>query len=189
MNTLDKQFQFIIEIDKLKNIIRHNSLADGSRRENSAEHSWHLVMIAIVLEPYSEGADILKIIKMLAIHDIVEVDAGDVYIHDKEAMKGKEEREQKAANRLFMMIPEGEILRSLWQEFEDATTKEAKFAKMIDRIHPFLLHVASEGKIWLQDKIKKEQVLEVMKPVKEFPLMWEYLESQLEKASNNNWLL
>ena len=182
MNVLEKQLEFIIEIDKLKGVVRRNFIADASRNENAAEHSWHIVMMAIVLEPYAADADILKVIKMLAIHDIVEIDAGDVYIHDKEAMKGKYEREQKAAARIYSIHPQGQQLLSLWLEFEECTTKEAKFAHMIDRLHPFLLHVASEGKIWKQNNITEQQVLDVMADLKEFPMMWEYLQKATKKS-------
>ena len=190
MTNIDKQLQFIIEIDKLKNIFRRNYIADGLRNENSAEHSWHLAMMAIVLEPYSNTIDLLKVIKMVIIHDIVEVDAGDTYIHDKDALKNKKQREAQAAKRLFGILPQTQAqeLRTLWDEFEDGKSDEAKFANVLDRFHPFLLHVESKGKAWKENKISAQQVYDVMAPVKEFPKLWQYLAQQVELACEKGWL-
>ena len=190
MTNIDKQLQFIIEIDKLKNIFRRNYIADGLRNENSAEHSWHLAMMAIVLEPHSTTIDLLKVIKMVIIHDIVEVDAGDTYIHDKDALKNKKQREVEAAKRLFGILPQAQAqeLHELWDEFEERKTSEAKFANVLDRLHPFLLHVESEGKAWKENKINAQQVYNVMAPVKEFPELWQYLTQQVELACEKGWL-
>ncbi|BBM82732.1 HD domain-containing protein [Candidatus Uabimicrobium amorphum] len=190
MTDIDKQLQFIIEIDKLKNIFRRNYIADGLRNENSAEHSWHLAMMAVILEPHSKKIDLLKVIKMVIIHDIVEVDAGDTYIHDKDGLKDKKQREIKAAKRLFGILPQHQAqeLHELWDEFEEGESNEAKFANVLDRLHPFLLHIESDGKAWKENKISAHQVYDVMAPVREFPELWQYLAKQVESACEKGWL-
>ena len=191
MTDINRQLQFIVEIDKLKNIFRRNYIADGSRNENSAEHSWHLAVMATVFEPMAEDINILTVIKMLIIHDIVEIDAGDTYIHDKEGLKDKKQREEKAADRLFniLEVEQAQELRRIWDEFEVGSSREAKFANMIDRLHPFVLHVASEGRAWKENEIHVSQVYEVMTPaVRDFPKVWEYLQQQVALACEKGWL-
>lgn len=137
---LERQIQFIIEIDKLKKIYRQTILMDGSRYENDAEHSWHLGVMAILLSEYvPEGdIDILKVIKMVLIHDIIEIDAGDTFCYDDNALNDKQEREQRAADRLFAILPpdQAQEFMELWQEFEERATVEARFAAALDRLQP-----------------------------------------------------
>ena len=162
MRKIDRQMDFIIEIDKLKNVFRQSLISDGSRHENDAEHSWHLCMIAITLEEYAEeGTDILKCIKMALIHDIVEIYAGDTYLYDEEGNKDKSEREMKSAEKIYGLLDESqkkEFLR-LWREFDEGETKEAVFANILDRIQPITLNYLTKGEMWLKNGIRKEQVL------------------------------
>ena len=162
MRKIDRQMDFIIEIDKLKNVFRQSLISDGSRHENDAEHSWHLCMLAITLEEYAEeGTDILKCIKMALIHDIVEIYAGDTYLYDEEGNKYKSEREMKSAEKIYGLLDESqknEFLR-LWREFDEGETKEAVFANILDRIQPITLNYLTKGEMWIKNGIRKEQVL------------------------------
>jgi len=163
MDRLEQQIKFIIEIDKLKNIIRRNYLADGSRREDDADHSWHLALMCAILAEYAnEKIDILRTMTMLLVHDLVEIDAGDTYAYDTTgADLSKRERELAAADRIFNLLPEDQAayLRGLWDEFEENETPEAKFASALDRLQPFLLNSASDGKSWKEHGVTFSQVL------------------------------
>lgn len=186
-NRLAQQIQFIIEIDKLKNILRQTLLTDESRRENSAEHSWHLAMMAILLAEYapSTDVDLLLVIKMLLIHDLVEIDAGDTFCYDLQANQNKALREVQAANRLFGMLPEeqGVELRELWQEFETQQTTEAQFAAALDRLQPLLHNQQTRGGTWRLHGISRQQVLQRMSPVKDgAPALWQLVEQAIEDA-------
>lgn len=184
-NRLAQQIQFIIEIDKLKNILRQTLLTDESRRENSAEHSWHLAMMAIVLAEYAPSTDIdlLRVIKMLLIHDLVEIDAGDTFCYDLQANQNKAAREVEAANRLFGMLPQGIELRELWQEFEEKQTLEAQFAAALDRLQPLLHNQQTRGGTWRLHGISRKQVLQRMYPVKDgAPALWQLVEKAIEDA-------
>ena len=146
---LEQQFAFIREIDKEKFIGRQTYLTDGERKENDAEHAWHMAIMTVLLAEYSnEPIDVLKTVTMLLIHDLVEIDAGDTYAYDEEAKKTQRERELKGAERIFGMLPpdQGEKLRALWDEFEAGETPEARFAHTMDNIQPTMLNDASKGK-------------------------------------------
>lgn len=158
---LDKQMAFCREIDKEKQIGRQTYLADGTRKENDAEHAWHMAVMTLLLSEYAnEDIDVLKTISMLLIHDLVEIDAGDTYAYDEEAKKSQRERELQAADRLFSILPEDQRdrFRALWDEFEAEETKEARFARTMDNIQPMLLNAASDGKAWEERGIRFEQV-------------------------------
>lgn len=158
---IDQQIAFITEVDKQKNIFRQSYLADGSRHENDAEHAWHLALMAIILgEHANEAIDVLKVVKMVLIHDLVEIDAGDTYAYDVKANEDKYMREVAAAHRIFGLLPndQNEQLYKLWEEFEARETKEAKFAAALDRVQPILLNYLSEGKAWLKHGISRSQV-------------------------------
>jgi putative hydrolases of HD superfamily len=160
MDRLSKQLQFIIELDKLKSVYRRTYLIDADRRENSAEHSWHLGLLAIVLSEYSnEPVDTCKVVKMVLIHDVVEIDAGDTYIYD--AQGDKLERERIAAERIFGMLPsdQAEEFRNLWEEFESRATPEARFASALDRFIPQLHNFHTEGRSWREHGITAELIL------------------------------
>lgn len=186
-NRLTQQIQFIIEIDKLKAILRQTLLTDESRRENSAEHSWHLAMMAVVLAEYapSEDINLLRVIKMLLIHDLVEIDAGDTFCYDLQANQDKAAREVQAATRLFGMLPEdqGSQVRELWQEFEAQQTIEAQFAAALDRLQPLLHNQQTRGGTWRIHGISREQVIQRMYPVKDgAPALWRLVEKVIEEA-------
>lgn len=159
---LDQQVDFIREIDKEKFIERQTYLTDGQRHENDAEHAWHLAMMAFLLEEYAnEDIDVLKTMKMVLIHDLVEIDAGDTFAYDYDSQKTQAERELKGAQRLFSMLPEdqGKMMMDLWLEFEAYESKEACFAHSLDNFQPVLLNAASNGKGWKQWQVCKSDIL------------------------------
>lgn len=180
------QIEFIAEIDRLKSILRRNTLIDGSRRENTAEHSWHISMLAIVLSEYAnEPVDVLHVVKMLLIHDVVEIDAGDTFCYDETAGMDKEEREQVAADRLFVLLPDDQAreFRALWDEFEAAETPEAKFANALDRVQPVLLNYRSGGGTWKQFNVTIEQIMKRNSPIaRGSTVLWEHAEAMILDA-------
>lgn len=158
---LKKQIAFLIEVDKVKNIFRQPYLADGKRKENDAEHSWHLALAAVLLKEHmAEDVDLGRVMTMVLIHDLVEIDAGDTYAYDMEGAATKREREVKAAKRIFGILPEdqGIYFRELWDEFEEYETADAKYAHLLDNFQPLLLNDASEGKSWEEHGVHKSQV-------------------------------
>jgi putative hydrolases of HD superfamily len=161
MTRLEQQMQFIIEIDKLKSILRQNYLADASRREDDAQHSWYLAMLVITLAEHFPGADTLQTLQMVLIHDLVEIDAGDTFLYDEAANRDKAEREQAAALRIFGLLPpdQAAAFRALWQEFEEKKTAEAVFAAVVDRLAPITLNVLSGGLAWKHHQITADRVL------------------------------
>lgn len=159
---LIKQMDFILEVDKIKNITRQTYLSDGKRKENDAEHSWHLALMAVLLREHAnEELDLVKVMTMVLIHDIVEIDAGDTYAYDDAGNTTKREREVRAANRIFGLLPEdqGDMCKELWEEFELAKTPEAKFAHTLDNFQPMMLNNAADGKSWREHEVKKSQVM------------------------------
>ena len=179
INRLTQQIQFIIEIDRLKQVIRQTLLTDGSRWENSAEHSWHLAVMAIVLAEYApEGVDIFHAIKMLLIHDLVEIDAGDTFCYDVQGNESKAAREAQAALRLFGLLPadQGSELRLLWDEFEKKETPTAKFAAALDRIQPLLHNQQTQGGTWGIHGIRRDQVMKRLASVETgAPELWPFV--------------
>lgn len=159
---LQKQFEFCLEADKEKFIKRQTYLSDGVRKENDAEHAWHMALMTLILSEYAnEEIDVLKTISMILIHDIVEIDAGDTYAYDEEGKKTQKEREEKAAERIFGMLPEDqqEKFRALFEEFEAAETKEARFARAMDNVQPLMLNNATDGKSWEERGVRISQIL------------------------------
>ena len=191
-NRFSRQLEFIREIDKVKSIFRQTPLLNRERKENDAEHSWHLATMAVILAEWApEGINLEKVIKMVLIHDLVEIDAGDTYLFDEAANRDKEERELKAAKRIFGILPEdsGEELMSLWEEFEERKTDEALFAALLDRFQPFLHNITTEGISWQEHGIVRSQVLDRMRPVvSRFPVFWNFLTAEVDKAVENGWL-
>jgi putative hydrolase of HD superfamily len=191
---LKKQIEFIIEIDKLKSIVRQTLLTDSSRQENSAEHSWHLALMAFVLHEHANGEDIdiFRVIKMALIHDLVEIDAGDAYCYDASANEGKEEREREAADRIFGLLPpdQSEELHELWNELEARETPEARFAAALDRLQPLLNNYTTNGKMWLKHKIKRIQVIERNQPIEDgSSTLWEVAAGLIEDAVRRSLLI
>ncbi|HIH98108.1 MAG TPA: HD domain-containing protein [Thermoplasmata archaeon] len=191
---LKRQIEFIVEIDKLKNVYRQTFLINGSRKENDAEHSWHLAMMAILLSEYAEEKkiDILRIVKMVLIHDLVEIDAGDTYCYDVEKNKSKKEREKKAANRLFRLLPrdQGKEYLRLWGEFERNETPEACFAAALDRLQPLIHNYLTEGKSWIEHGVTSGQVIARNKHIKKgAPILWDYAEQIIRDSVNKGYLV
>lgn len=189
---LKKQMNFIVEVDKLKNVFRQSYIADGSRRENDSEHSWHLALMALILAEYSNNEiDILKVLKMVLIHDLVEIDAGDTFAYDEVGHLDKYEREAKAANHTFGFLPEDqkEEMISIWEEFEARKTNEAKFAAAIDHVQPVLLNYLSGGETWKKHNISKEQVKERNKYTNEgSEEIWNYILNIIDKSVEKGYL-
>lgn len=158
---LKKQIEFMLEIDKLKNIRRQTYVLGENRKENDAEHSWHIAVLAFMLAEYANNPiDILKVMKMLLMHDIVEIDAGDTYCYDADGLSTKSEREQNAAKRIYGILPDdqSEEYYLLWQEFEAQESSEAKFAALLDRMQPLILNYSKEGISWKEHNVQKTQV-------------------------------
>ena len=162
MERLQRQFAFLQEIDKEKEIMRQTYLASGQRKEGDAEHAWHLAIMALLLSEHAnEEINVLKTMAMVLIHDLVEIDAGDTYAYDEGAKVTQKERELAAADRIFGLLPEdqGAKMRSLWEEFEARETPEAKFARTLDCVQPLMLNHASGGRSWREHGVKKSQIL------------------------------
>ncbi len=165
---LDRQLTFLIEADRLKQVERMTRITDGSRRENTAEHSWHLALFALVLAEHSdESVDVAKVMMMTLLHDLVEIDAGDTFAYDDAAYETKAERERLAADRLFGLLPDEQVgsLRAMWDEFEVGESAEARFAQAIDRLQPVLLNHHRGGGPWMEHGITKERVLARNQPI------------------------
>ncbi len=159
---LQKQLDFILELDKLKYIERQSYVADASRHENDAEHSWHLALMAMLLSEYAnEEVNVLHVIKMVLIHDAVEIDAGDTYAYDAAGNETKRAREEKAADRIFNILPkdQAEEMRKIWEEFEAGITAEAKFAAALDHIQPIMLNDITGGRAWREHGVAMSQVI------------------------------
>ncbi|RKN87006.1 HD domain-containing protein [Paenibacillus ginsengarvi] len=184
---LEQQLSFIIEIDKLKHIFRKTRLVRSDRFENDAEHTWHLAMMAVVLYEHANepDLDLLTVLKMLLIHDLVEIDAGDTFAYDEKGLEGKFEREQAAAQRLFGMLPDDQKdeFIGLWMQFEARETKEAKFAAAVDRLQPMLFNYENEGQSWKEHGISSDRVLERNKHIAQGSTeLWRYAEELIGKA-------
>jgi putative hydrolase of HD superfamily len=183
---LQQQMQFVLEIDKLKGILRQTLLTDASRRENSAEHSWHIAMMAIALEEYAhQPVDLLHVIRLLLVHDLVEIDAGDTFCYDPDGNQSKADREIQAADRIFGLLPPNQRhqLRAWWDEYEAQTTADAQFAKALDCLQPFLNNLETDGHTWKLHGIHHHQVRDRMAAVKiGAPALWPWVEAKIEAA-------
>ncbi len=184
---LERQLDFIRELDRLKTVQRQTWLMDTSRKENSAEHSWHIAVMAMVLGEYAPdgGVDVNRVIQMLLVHDVVEIDAGDTFCYDKTAVNGQHTREQAAARRLFGLLPEdiGRRFKALWDEFEARQTPEARLANALDRLQPILNNYHTGGKSWQDNGISRDQVLARNRVMAQgAPTLWAYIEKLLDRA-------
>ncbi len=183
---LTSQLHFIVEIDKLKSVLRQTSLIHEARHENSAEHSWHLAMMALVLAEYApEPVDLLHLVKMLLVHDLVEIEAGDTFCFDAQANLDKAAREQLAAAQLFGLLPEeqGVTLRALWDEFEAQQSVEARVADALDRLQPLLQNYHSQGHTWRQHRITLAQVQARIAPIQAgLPTLWPEVQRMIEEV-------
>lgn len=193
MERLEKQLALVIELDKLKSILRRTRVKSAEGRlENSGEHSWHVTLMAILMEEHANApVDICRVMKMLLIHDVVEIDAGDTFVYDTAASQEQAEKEISAAERLFGMLPsdqEQELL-ALWHEFEAAQTDDAKYAKALDRLIPMLLNYHNNGQSWKEHGVSREQALTINKRI-EFGsvTLWGKAKELIEEATEKGWL-
>ena len=184
---LREQIEFLCAVDELKGVLRQTTLLDGSRRENSAEHSWHLALYALVLAEYAEDdVDLARVLRMVLVHDIVEIDAGDTYIYDEQGQETKEKRERQAADRLFALLPDDQagVLRAAWDEFEERRTPEARFAYAIDRLQPLLHNHRTSGAAWRRHGITVDQVHDKNHPIRDgAPPLWELAREMIETSA------
>ena len=189
---LDQQLKFVAEIDKMTQIFRRTMLIDGSRRENDAEHSWHIAVMALLFSDYvKEKPDLGRVVKMLVVHDLVEIYAGDTFAFDVEANKSKEENEIAAADKLFSQLPEeqGKEIRSLWEEFDEMKTPDSIYANCMDRVQPFLHNTLTTGATWVEGGVAKSQVEKRLAVVKEnMPELWNWLEINIAEAIKKGWI-
>ncbi|WP_418642137.1 HD domain-containing protein [Vibrio chaetopteri] len=190
---LEQRLNLLMELDRLKSVLRRTRIRSAeSRFENSAEHSWHVAMMALLFQEHAnEPVDITKVIKMLLLHDIVEIDAGDTFVYDVQASQLQEQKELEAAERLFGMLPEdqGEELFTIWREFEQAESSEAKFAKALDRLIPMLLNYHNQGQSWIENKVTETQAIQVNQKIeKGSQVLWDKAKSLIEEAVENGWL-
>ena len=184
---LEKQMDFIVEIDKVKGILRQTRVISGDRHENDAEHSWHLAVMAMLLAEYAEGGgiDMLKVLNMVLVHDLVEIDAGDTYCYDEEGARDKVERETLAADRIFGLLPDDQAryMRALWDEFEDMATPESRFANALDRLQPLLLNYHTDGQSWQKHGVSSDRVVKRARPIAgATPGIWEYAANLIRDA-------
>ena len=189
---LDRQVEFILEIDKLKGVLRRSYLAGGERRENSAEHCWHVAVMTLLLAEYAnDSVDPLRVLKMLLIHDIVEIDAGDTFCYDEVGALDQAEREGRAADRLFGLLPDdqGAELRQTWEEFETGTSPEAKFARGIDRLMPLLHNYYTQGRAWQEHGVSSGQVISRNAHIGEgSQALWQFAEALIEDSVAKGYL-
>lgn len=190
---MQQKLRFIAEIDKMKSVYRRTILIDKSRRETDAEHSWHAAMAAVVLYAESDrtGTDIARIVKMLLVHDLVEIYAGDTFAFDVQGYADKEAREAAAADRLFALLPDGEgaEYRALWEEFDQMQTPDALYASAIDRLQPFINNALTEGHTWGNGKVCRAQVYRRLQPTLQvFPQLQDYIDKVTDHAVQAGWL-
>jgi putative hydrolase of HD superfamily len=189
---LAQQLSFILEIDKLKTVLRQTLLTDASRRENSAEHSWHLAIMASLLAEYATApVDVCRVMKMLLVHDLVEIDAGDTFAYDAAGNASRQARELQCAERIFGLLPreQGRELRGLWEEFEAAQTAESKYANALDRLQPLLHNSRTEGGTWRIHSVSLDQVHRRMEPIRTvLPELWPVVTRIIEDARQHGWI-
>lgn len=191
-NKLQQQIGFIEELDKLKSVKRRTRLLDNSRHENGAEHSWHIAMMAIALSEYAnEPVDILKVVKMLLIHDIPEIDAGDAFLYDEKSREENIKKEKQAAARIFGLLPEdaAKEFLALWEEFEKKETPEAKFAGALDRLEPLLQNYKTCGYAWKKHGVTRSQVMQMNACIEHGSgILWEFARRLIDSSVEKGYL-
>lgn len=191
-DALERRLRFLVEADRLKAVLRRTRLVDGSRHENSAEHSWHLALMAVLLADQAGAAvDLSRVLPMLLVHDVVEIDAGDTFCYDAGANLDKDARENAAAARLFGLLPEddGLRLRALWDEFEAGETDDARFAVALDRMQPLLLNFHGGGGSWREHGVTRQQVMRRMEPIRAgAPALWPVVAEVIDRACAEGWI-
>jgi putative hydrolases of HD superfamily len=190
---LAQQVEFIAEVDRLKEVLRQTVLTRSRRRENDAEHSWHLCLCALVLAEHADlpGLDLLQVLKMVILHDLVEIDAGDTFAYDAAGQAGQHEREARAADRIFGLLPadQGRAFRRIWDEFEARATPEARFAAALDRFQPMLLNARTEGHAWRAHGVTHGQVVARNAHIgKASTALWEYVSAMIRQAVEHGHL-
>lgn len=187
------QMAFVQELDRLKSVERQSFVLDGLRRENTAEHSWHVAMLAVVLADHADAdVDIARVLVLLLVHDIVEIDAGDTGIHDRDHAESKSERELVAADRLFGLLPDdlGSMVRAAWEEYEAAETPEGRFARVFDRLAPFLLNFGADGMPWRRWGVTSVQVRSVLEPIgASAPDLGRFVDAMIDRAVADGHLI
>jgi putative hydrolase of HD superfamily len=189
---LGAQLAFLVEIDRLKTVLRRSPLIAENRRENSAEHSWHLAMLVLVLSEYAEPpVDTAKVVKLVLVHDLIEIYAGDTFVYDTSAVSDQREREQQAADQLFPLLPPDQAteFRALWDEFEARVTPESRFAGAVDRVQPLLLNHHNEGGTWRTPGVTAARVRRRMAQVADAaPVLGDYCDQVIADAIRRGWL-
>ncbi|MCR5686893.1 MAG: HD domain-containing protein [Lachnospiraceae bacterium] len=189
---LDRQLWFTAEIDKMTSVLRRTVLIDRSRRENDAEHSWHIAVMALLYTEYAkEPVDVGRAVQMCVVHDLVEIYAGDTFAYDTEGNRNKEEREKEAADKLFSELPDdqGYRIRALWEEFDAMETADSKYAACLDRLQPFLHNTLTEGHTWVLGEADRASVEKRMAPIKDFmPEVYAWIDQNLDIAVEKGWL-
>lgn len=189
---LDRQLLFTAEIDQMTSVLRRTLLLDKSRRENDAEHSWHIAVMALLFSEYAiEPVDIGRAVKMCVVHDLVEIYAGDTFAYDVKGNIGKKEREDAAADKLFSQLPkdQGDKIRSLWEEFDAMETPDAKYAACMDRLQPFFHNTLTDGHTWVESGTNRDVVEKRMSVVREFmPRVYEWASQNMDHAIEIGWL-
>jgi putative hydrolase of HD superfamily len=190
---LERQLAFIQELDRLKGVLRQTRVLDGARQENSAEHSWHMAVCAMTLADHAPaGTDLPRVLRMVLVHDVVEIEAGDAFAYDAAANVGKEERERLAAERIFGLLPAdlADELRALWMEFERGDTPDARFAVALDRLQPLLLNFNGQGGSWKYHAVTADRVRVRMAPIEDgAPSLWPLVLRLLDEAVARGYLL
>ena len=192
---LDAQMKFTAEIDKMTSVLRRTLLIDGSRRENDAEHSWHISVMALIFSEYAvEKPNPLHAVEMALVHALVEVYAGDTFAYDTSEYQTKSQREEQAADKLFSILPpeQGEYIRSLWEEFEACETVDSKYANCLDRLQPFYHNTLTQGHTWQESSPRptSAQVAKRMEILREFmPQVHKWVEKNIEHAIEKGWLI
>lgn len=190
---LNKILKWTVEIDKMTHILRRTVLIDESRRENDAEHSWHIAVMAIIFKDYAtEKVDIGRAVKMCVVHDLIEIYAGDTFAFDPKANEDKAEREKKSADKLFAQLPEdlGKEIRSMWEEFDRMDTPDSKYAACMDRLQPFLHNTLTTGFTWVEGKTHRAPVEKRLNVVKEFmPEVYKWVKINIDNGVKKGWIL
>lgn len=188
----DMQLKFSAEIDKMTGIIRRTSLIDRSRRENDAEHSWHIAAMAMLFEEYAkEPVNVPRAVEMCVVHDLIEIYAGDTFAYDVKANEDKADREKEAADKLFSQLPkeQGKMIRNLWEEFDAMETPDAKYAACMDRLQPFMHNSLTDGFTWVESGTNRKVVEKRMAVIKDFmPEVYKWIEANIDRAIAMGWL-
>ena len=189
---LDSQLKFVAEIDKMTEVLRHTVLIESRRRENDAEHSWHIATMCLLFEEYaSEKVNVLRAAAMCLVHDLIEIYAGDTFAFDAKANEGKAEREKLAADRLFTLLPveQGQKIRALWEEFDEMKTPDSKYANCMDRLQPFLHNTLTDGHTWVEAGAKRSDVEARDSIIKEFmPELYKWIDANISNAVEKGWV-